>query len=160
MVFCLLLFACMHVQSRRCFWFCDPMDCSPLGSSVRRIFSARILERIAISSSKEFSWPRDQTCISCTGRWILYHWATWEAYLIVELLNYRICKSTFWPFPLGRDYLCSWPVSGIFNILVTLRLVFSFSSFFPNWGIVYLKHYIIFRCTVWWFLLFVDYIQL
>ena len=29
-----------------------------------------------------FSWPRDQThisCISCIGRQILYHWATWEA---------------------------------------------------------------------------------
>ena len=24
------------------------------------------------------SWPKDQTCISCTGRWILYHWATRE----------------------------------------------------------------------------------
>ena len=22
---------------------------------------------------------RDQTCISCISRWILYHWATWEA---------------------------------------------------------------------------------
>ena len=28
------------------------------------------------------SWPRDQTCISCVsciGRQIIYHWATWEA---------------------------------------------------------------------------------
>ena len=25
------------------------------------------------------SWPRDQTCISYIGGWILYHWATWEA---------------------------------------------------------------------------------
>ena len=28
------------------------------------------------------SWSRDWTCVSCifcTGRWILYHWATWEA---------------------------------------------------------------------------------
>ena len=27
------------------------------------------------------SWPRDRTCvscISCTGRWILYHWPSWE----------------------------------------------------------------------------------
>ena len=29
------------------------------------------------------SQPRDQTCISCTGRWILYHWATREAYNII-----------------------------------------------------------------------------
>ena len=24
------------------------------------------------------SWPRDQTCISYIGRYILYHWVTWE----------------------------------------------------------------------------------
>ena len=27
----------------------------------------------------ESSWPRDWTCLSCLGRWILYHWATWES---------------------------------------------------------------------------------
>ena len=26
---------------------------------------------------QEISWPRDQTHVSCTGRWILYHCATW-----------------------------------------------------------------------------------
>ena len=25
-------------------------------------------------------WPRDQTHVSCIGRWILYHWATREAW--------------------------------------------------------------------------------
>ena len=34
---------------------CDPMDCSPLGSSVHGIFQARILEWVAISSSRESS---------------------------------------------------------------------------------------------------------
>ena len=44
-------------------------------------FQSRILESVAISSSRGSSWPRDWTCISwvyCIGRWILYHWATWE----------------------------------------------------------------------------------
>ena len=31
---------------------CDPMDCSPPGSSVHGIFQARILEWVAISSSR------------------------------------------------------------------------------------------------------------
>ena len=31
---------------------CDPMDCSPAGSSVHRIFQARILERVVISDSR------------------------------------------------------------------------------------------------------------
>ena len=58
---------------------CDPMDCSPPGSSVHGIFLARILKWVAISSSREPSRPRDQTCVSSIGRWILYPWATWEA---------------------------------------------------------------------------------
>ena len=49
------------------------------GSSVHGVFQARILEWVAISSSRESSWPRDQTCVSCISRWILYHWATREA---------------------------------------------------------------------------------
>ena len=31
---------------------CDPMDCSPLGSSVHGIFQERILEWVAISFSR------------------------------------------------------------------------------------------------------------
>ena len=54
---------------------CDPMDCSPPGSSIHRIFQARILEWVAISFSRGSSWARDWThvcCGSCIGRWILY----------------------------------------------------------------------------------------
>ena len=43
-VTCALLFSCDRL-------FCDPMDCSPPGSSVYGIFQARILEWVAISSS-------------------------------------------------------------------------------------------------------------
>ena len=51
------------------------MDCNPPGSSVHGIFQARILEWVAISSSRGSSWPRDCThisCISCIGTQILY----------------------------------------------------------------------------------------
>ena len=37
--------------------------------------------------SRGSSWSRDQThvsCVSCIGRWILYHWATWENLLQVS----------------------------------------------------------------------------
>ena len=43
---------------------CDPMDCSPAGSSVHGILQARILEWIAMSHSRVSSQPRDQSCIS------------------------------------------------------------------------------------------------
>ena len=48
---------------------------------VHRIFQARIVKWVAISYSRGSSQPRDWTCISCascTGRWVLYHCATWE----------------------------------------------------------------------------------
>ena len=58
---------------------CDPMDCSPPGSSVHGISQARILGWVAMPSSRGSSWPRDRTHISCIGRVSLYHWATCEA---------------------------------------------------------------------------------
>ena len=63
---------CLCTQS----WptLCNPMGCSLLGSSARGIFQARILEWVAISSSRESSQPRDGTTVSympCLGGWIL-----------------------------------------------------------------------------------------
>ena len=40
---------------------CDPMDCSPPGSSVHGIRQARILEWVVMHFSKGSSQPRDQT---------------------------------------------------------------------------------------------------
>ena len=54
-------------QLPSCVRLCDPMDCSPPGSSVRGILQARILEWVAISSSRGPSWSRDPTCISCVS---------------------------------------------------------------------------------------------
>ena len=48
-----------------CLIHCEPMNCSPPGSSVHGIFQARILERVAMPSSRGSSWPRDQTRVSC-----------------------------------------------------------------------------------------------
>ena len=43
------------------------MDCSPPSFSVHKILQARILEWVAISSCRGFSWPRDQTYVSCVS---------------------------------------------------------------------------------------------
>ena len=43
----------------------DPMDCSPLGSSVQGILQERILEWVAISPSRESSKWRNWTWVSC-----------------------------------------------------------------------------------------------
>ena len=54
--------------------FCDLMDRRSPGSSVHGIIPARILEWVAVSSFRGSFWPRDQTRVSCSGGWILYHW--------------------------------------------------------------------------------------
>ena len=72
----------LEVQGRMCastlshVKLCDAMDCGPPGSSVHGSLQARILEWVAISSSRGSSWPRGRTCVSCIGRWILYRCAT------------------------------------------------------------------------------------
>ena len=56
---------------------CDLMACRPAGSSVHGILWARILELVAMPSSRGSSQPRDGTpvsYISCIGRQVLYHY--------------------------------------------------------------------------------------
>ena len=54
----------------------DSVDYNPPGSSVHRILQARILEWVALPSSRGSSPPRDGTqvsYISCIGRRVLNH---------------------------------------------------------------------------------------
>ena len=78
-----LLLVCVCVHAQFCQTLCDPVDCSPPGSSVHRISQTRILEWAAISSSRGSSRLRDRTCVSFSF-WIhrrtLYRWATWEVH--------------------------------------------------------------------------------
>ena len=61
--------ACSVTQLCLTLW--NPMDCSLPGSSVHGISQARILEWVAISSSRGSSQPRDRTRVSClAGRFL------------------------------------------------------------------------------------------
>ena len=72
-----VLCQCLVIQSGPT--LCDPMDCSPPGSSVLGILQARILEWVAISFPRESFWSRNQTQVSCiVGRFFTI-WATREA---------------------------------------------------------------------------------
>ena len=83
-------YACLHALS--CPTLCDPMDCSPPGSSVHRIFQTRILKWVSISYSKGSSRCRNLTHLSCCCRLICYHWATWEAHMRPQQEG-TICRS-------------------------------------------------------------------
>ena len=48
-------------------WLCNPMGRSPPGSSVHGILQARILEWVAMPSSRGSSGPRDQTQVFCVS---------------------------------------------------------------------------------------------
>ena len=56
---------CCCSFAKSCLTLCDPMDYSPSNSSVHGISQARILDWVAIFSSKGSSQPRDQTQVSC-----------------------------------------------------------------------------------------------
>ena len=74
------MLACIHATLLKlCLTLCEPMDCSSPGFSVHRILQAGILEWVAIPFSRGSSQCKNRTRVSCTGRWILYHWAQWKA---------------------------------------------------------------------------------
>ena len=86
----------MHAQSLSCVLFFATWT-SPPGSFVRGISQERILEWLAISSCKGSSRPRDWTqvsCVSFTGRRILYPCTAWEAQINVVYLESRMRYSS------------------------------------------------------------------
>ena len=78
---------CVSV-AQSCLTLCDPMDCNPPGSSVHGILQARILELVAMPSSKGSSQPRDRICLlpspALAGGFFTTR-ATWEA----QMMRYR-----------------------------------------------------------------------
>ena len=53
------LCVCTHAYAKLCLTVCNPMDCSPSGSSVHGIFQARILEWVATSYTRGSSQRRN-----------------------------------------------------------------------------------------------------
>jgi len=59
---------------------CDPLDCSPSGSSAHGILQARILEWVTLcKGSSQTRYLTRLSCIFCSGRQILYCWDVGEA---------------------------------------------------------------------------------
>ena len=89
----LLAVQCTSAQS--CPMLCNSMDCSP-SSFVHGVSQARVLEWVAISSSRGPSRPRDWTHVFRIGRWILYYWATWEALNFLEPYFTCLQNEAYW----------------------------------------------------------------
>ena len=63
---CWLIIIFFDLPLQLCLTLSNPVDCSPPGSSVHRIFHE--MEWVAISSSRGSSWPRDWTHFLHLGR--------------------------------------------------------------------------------------------
>ena len=67
--------------TQSCPTLCDPMDCSPPGSSVHGILQARILEGVAIPFSRGSSPPRNWTQVSWIAVGFFTIWAARGAHV-------------------------------------------------------------------------------
>ena len=71
-----------HSESEKCsvcLTLFKPLDCSLWSSSVHRNLKARIMEWVAMSSSRRSSQPRDGTWVSCIAGRFFTIWVTTEA---------------------------------------------------------------------------------
>ena len=80
---------CSVAQS--CLSLCYAMDYSPPGSSVHRILQARIVRWVAISFSRESSWPKDRTWVSALQEDSLpLHHLGWSLSFSEEAWNFSL----------------------------------------------------------------------
>ena len=111
----------------------DPMDFILPGSCVHGILQVRILKCVAIFFSRGFSWPRDQTCLSCIGRQIVYHWTTREDLIVGLLLLLLLLLSRFSRVRLFDPIDGSPPGSPVPGILQARTLEWVIISFSNAW---------------------------
>ena len=117
---------CYAKSLQLCLTLCNPVDCSPPGSSIHGISEARILERVAISFSRGASQPRDGTHIfqvSCIGRQVLSHQPTWEAQSMCLVSQLCLLCDSYDPID------CSPPGSSVLGILQARILEWVTTSF-------------------------------
>ena len=75
----LLCYMCEYLVTQSCPTVCDPVDSNLPGFSIHGILQARILEWVAMPSSKGSSQPRDGTQVSCVAGRFFTFWVTREA---------------------------------------------------------------------------------
>ena len=146
--------ACSVVQS--CLTLGNPMVCSLPGSSVHRVFQARILEWVAMPSSKGSSQPRNWTT-SLGSPALAGGFITTESpggFITTEspgkhLLLLSLCKFTTFPSPPTKGFLptvpfipYSLPASSLRDVTDKVSAI---SLGFPSWfldGCCSSSHYV------------------
>ena len=80
----------------------DSMDYSPPDSSVHGVFQAKILEWVAMPSSRRSSWPTDWTWVSCIAGRFFTVWATRETFSCVQF-SWLVMSDSLRPHGLQHD---------------------------------------------------------
>ena len=106
-----------------CLTLCDPMDCSLPGSSVHRIFQARVLEWVAVSFSRRSSQPRDWTQVSCIVGRRFTVWATRPGKSLIKDTEFHstfiyILRKVHLEVKYSKSY---WPVSNNMFYIILLK---------------------------------------
>ena len=73
-----------------CLTLCKPMGCSLWGASIHGIFQARVLEYVAISSSRGSSPARDWTWVSCIASRHFYHLSHQGSANTIKQYKYKV----------------------------------------------------------------------
>ena len=84
-----LLLFCSSEVAQSCPTLCNPMDCGLPGSSVHRIFQARILEWIAVSFSRGIFLTQGSNLGLLHRRQTLYHLSHQGRLLLFQLQNFQ-----------------------------------------------------------------------
>ena len=138
--------------AQSCLTLCNPVDCSPPGSSIHGILQARILEWVATSLSRGSSWPRDWIPVSCiAGRlyvtWALkcFHSLLWQ--LTPGMIFEEICPK-YECFCVVMNCPCSLPRSSTCTMAPPKGHVFRHLPHVPGWHCQFLPLYWIFPVNI------------
>ena len=100
---------------------------SPRGSSVHGFLQARILEWVAMPSSRGSSWPRDRTCISyvfCIGRRAVYPQRHLGSPWCPVADDYPKCRAWAAAYVAVNWLTWPWPTSKFATILTSGPIIY------------------------------------
>ena len=159
--FSYLVCMCLVIQS--CLTLCNPMDCSPPGSSVHGILQVRILEWVAMPSYKGSSQPRDWTQVSYIAGRFFTSWATREASSLIQPL--KLCTSHL-------ILIFHYYLKQFFGLTMTFRILAPQPGVepVPRWSLGILTAGLPQECLIWslntspylyffWFFKYVTYLS-
>ena len=109
-------------------WLCNPMDCSFPRLLCPKDFPCKNTRVGCHFLLQGFFPTRNWTCISCIGRWILYHWTTWEAHVTFSIVQSPSCVWLFvTPWTAAHQASLSLTISRSLPEFMSIALVMPFS---------------------------------